>query len=92
MSQLFRLIRPEIRKLLSVYCSWHARAAYIRKSVGVYDYTASTDIVISVFVPELWVFEMPELFFVDHVLSDVNIVACSTVAERRSREGTYVAW
>jgi hypothetical protein len=55
--------------VLSINYSWDPHATCVSETVLVYDYTASTNIVIFGVVPELQVFEIPAFFLVDPVLN-----------------------
>jgi hypothetical protein len=43
--------------------SWDVHATCVSETDSVYDYTASISITISVFIPELQVFEIPPFFW-----------------------------
>jgi hypothetical protein len=52
---------------LSFNYSWDACTAFVSKAVRVYNYTASTNVIMSIFIPELQLFEILTFFLVDPV-------------------------
>jgi hypothetical protein len=53
--------------MLSVNYSSDARATGVSQTVCIHDYTARTNVVTSIFIPELQVFEIQAFFLVDPV-------------------------
>jgi hypothetical protein len=60
-------------KLLSANHRRDLRATSVSETVWTYDYAASTTIIMSVFVAELQVFEIPAFFWVDPVFRGLSV-------------------